>query len=308
MKTRRCNVGHMASEAMTEADRVLLSALAARGHKVTPSQLKRWRAAGLLPTPERVAGGRGQGRRSTAYPEGTVARAAAVAEIVIDGRVPLRHAATVLFLRGFEVPEKTLKVSYVNFLNEMSAFVGAADGDPRDAADRAAQKMRRRAKRSLLGQTLIARGGTYGARQGSQLDDALVAGTAALFMGVDPSSEAAEAIAQIHGSPQSEQQDVFLALKLASVDNLRQTLQDSTLDSLTAARKTYAELINVFAKVHAAQEDAGQILLAPGIRDLSKIDDVSKAVAILVVASMIKQNSTFLDMLKQLRKSAEILP
>ena len=298
----------MASEAMTEADRGLLSALAARGHQVTPSQLKRWRAAGLLPTPERVAGGRGQGRRSTAYPAGTVARAAAVAEIVIDGSVRLRHAATVLFLRGFEVPEKTLTVSYAKFLGELSAFVGGADGDPRDAADRVAQKMRRRAKRSLLGQTLIARGGTYGARQGSQLDDALVAETAALFTGAEPSSEAAEAIAQIRGSPQSEHEDVLLALKLANVDNLQQTLLNSTLDSLTEARKTYAELIDLFAKGHAAQEDAGQILLAPGIRDLSKIDDVSKAVAILVVASMIKQNSTFLDMFKQLRKSAEILP
>ena len=297
----------MADGVMTEADRGLLSALADQGHEVTPSQLKRWRAAGLLPTPERVAGGRGQGRRSTAYPEGTVARAAAVADIVIHGRVPLRRAATVLFLRGFDVPEDTLKVSFTKLLDELSAFVDGADGDPRDAADRVGQQMRRRSKRSLLGQTLIARDGTYGARQGSQLDDALTAGAAALFTGVEPSSEAAEAIAQIHGAPQSEQQDVLVALKLANVNTLQQTLQNSTIHTLTAARKSLKEMIDLLARVHAPQEDAGQVLLAPGIEDLSKIDDVSKAVTILVVASMIEQNSTFLDELKHLLNLAEML-
>lgn len=115
----------------------------------------------------------------------------------------------------------------------------------------------------------------------------------------------AEAIAQIRGSPQSEHEDVLLALKLANVDNLQQTLLNSTVDSLTEARKTYAELIDLFAKGHAAQEDAGQIQLAPGIEDLSKVDDVSNAVTILVVASMIKQNTKFLGKLKTFTESRE---
>jgi len=308
-QTSRCNVAAVTeAHKGTQADSALRAALGERGVTVTDTQLKRWRHAGLLPSPIRVAAGRGQGRRSTHYPPGTVDLAAAVAKVVIDDRVSLRHAPAVLFARGFAVAEKTLKVSYATILGELAAVVDRVDGDPRDAVDKVAQQARRRAKRSLLGRTLISRDGTYGGRQNSQLDDALAAGYAAVFTGVEPSADAAKAINRIYGSPQSEENDPFRAAAVISVARLQDTLHHSTFDSLVTARQIFGETLDLFARVHSAQDQAGQLHLAPGIEDPSIMDDVTKATAVLLMASTIEHDPTYVQQHQQQMKSAETLP
>jgi len=98
-ETSRCNVGDMASKAVTQADRGLLSALVDRGHRATPSQLKRWRAAGLLAPPLQRSAGRGKGRLSESYPPEAVEQAASIIEL-LGHSVPLEHMAVAMVVRG----------------------------------------------------------------------------------------------------------------------------------------------------------------------------------------------------------------
>src|SRR4051794_16712295 len=70
--TRRVPEQGGANSKVTNADRDLIQTLAVHGVSVTPTQLKRWRAANLLPTPLQRTAGRGRGRPSETYPVGAV--------------------------------------------------------------------------------------------------------------------------------------------------------------------------------------------------------------------------------------------
>src|SRR5688500_10577881 len=95
---------------VTRADRDLIAALGQRGLDVTPTQLKRWRGAVLLPGPVRTAHGRGLGRTSDAYPDGALDQAAAIAELAAR-RMALKEIALSLYLDGFPVAhEKVVAV------------------------------------------------------------------------------------------------------------------------------------------------------------------------------------------------------
>ena len=293
----------------TEADRQLIGEVrTVTGRALTASQLKRWRAAGLLPSPKRLAAGRGAGRRSTHYPEGTAALAVAVAEVVIDRRTPLRHAAAAVFRRGFDLSEQTVKAAYTAILDDFEAPVRNAAGNRADAADNLGLQMVRRAKRSTLGQTYIARGGTYGARRNSQLADALTAGTAGLFAGTPPSEEAAESIKMIYGAPQLEPQDIAHTLNVGNTTNLQNTLHKSTVASLSQAREVLNETMALFGRVHEAQTQTGEMALFPGIGDLTLMGEVERSVAILVIATAIDLNPAYMESHNQLVESAQSLP
>jgi hypothetical protein len=119
----RCNVQTVETGVdMTEADARLLAELTSLGVSVTARQLKRWRAAGLLPIPIQVSAGRGHGRRSVTYPAATAELVVAVADMLQDGWL-LRYLAFGLFARGYEVSEAALKRSYRAVIHDVREMV-----------------------------------------------------------------------------------------------------------------------------------------------------------------------------------------
>jgi hypothetical protein len=93
------------------ADAALIAAAGERGAAPTPTQLERWRAAGLLPRNEQRGAGRGRGSVSTVPPE--------AADLVIwlgaharPGR-PLGDLALEAFGAGLPIPEATLRAAWI---------------------------------------------------------------------------------------------------------------------------------------------------------------------------------------------------
>src|SRR5580658_1961640 len=94
----------------SHADVTLITELAAHGLTVSAAQLERWRAAGLLPKPERRWLGRGAGSTS-AYPPGAFRIAAQLSAVTGQGYT-LHHAALALFVGGHHVDEAPLRAAF----------------------------------------------------------------------------------------------------------------------------------------------------------------------------------------------------
>ncbi len=106
----------MVSSGPTEVDRVLLAEVAALGRHVTWRQLKRWRGERLVPSPVRPGAGRGKGRPSLRYPEGTARVVAKVAEVLGAG-FSFGEAALALFLAGLPVREDLVRRALLKALD-----------------------------------------------------------------------------------------------------------------------------------------------------------------------------------------------
>ncbi len=296
--TRRCNVVGPARDALTTADRQLTDQLAARGYQVTPHQLKRWRAAGLLPPPSQQARGRGPGRRSTAYPEGSAERAEAIAYLLAQ-HVPLRYIALVLFTRSFPIDEKRLTVAYAQFLDDIEALA-YDEHDPSDGADRLAQHLRRRAKRVPLGRRWIARGNTYGARRGSLLEAALVTLTSTVFADARPDEQAGQAVSQIVGAPAELAGDLAARLQLTTLPALRATLGELAPGELVRARDLLTRSLSVTAQLqHLTVSITGEAI-AEGLSDRELVDELGHALGILSMAAVLRGLPGYEHALEQL--------
>ncbi len=273
-------------ERLTEADRQLQNELRAHGRHGTPSQFKRWRGAGLLPSPVQQSRGRGAGRRSVAYPPGAADQATVILEL-LEQNVPLRYTAIILFARGFQLDEKTLAAAYSEFLNDVEALAVHED-DLSDGADRLAQQLRRRAKRIPLARQWIARAGTYGARRGSVFENGLVALTTALLAGEHPDEQAGGAIRQLVGAPAAAGADFLDRLELSSFPALRETLARLTPGELDRARALLRRSLSVTADLQQRALSATGEPIAEGLSDWDLLDEVAQALAILPVAAVLR--------------------
>jgi len=112
----RCNVTRVTGRSGTAADRAVLNDVEALGQTVTPRQLKRWRQALLVPSPERPGAGRGHGRPSLRYPDGTTQVVAQVAGVLQAG-YSLHDAALALFLAELTVPEDLVRRALLEALD-----------------------------------------------------------------------------------------------------------------------------------------------------------------------------------------------
>ncbi len=283
---------------MTDADRQLTDQLAARGYEVTPDQLKRWRAAGLLPGPIQRSQGRGAGRRSVGYPEGAVERAEAIAGLLRQ-RVPLRYIAVVLFARGFPVDEERLTVAYAQFLDDVETLA-SGEHDRTDGADRLAQHLRRRAKRIPLGRRWIARGNTYGARRGSALETALVTLTTTLFADECPNEQASAAVSQIVGAPADTADDIAARLQLMTLPALRETLLELAPGELVRARDLLTRSVSVAAHLQHLTVSITGTTIAEGLCDRELVDELGDALGILAMAAVLSGVSGYEQALEQL--------
>jgi len=241
VQTSRCNVAAVTEARKgTQADGELRAALGERGVTVTATQLKRWRHAGLLPSPIRVAAGRGQGRRSTHYPPGTVELAAAVATVVTTMRVPLDYAAAVLFWGGVDVPFDRIITSYKNIFDRIESKL-AVEPIREDAADKIAQNVIRRAPRTTIGPSYISRNNVHGARQASAFGTAITAAASVLFADGSVDQIAADAITQITGAPPVNADALDRQLQLLNVTLLRSRVDLLTLEMFVHTRNTVAD-------------------------------------------------------------------
>lgn len=282
MQTSRCNVaGVTEAQKGTQADSELRAALSERGVTVSADQLKRWRHAGLLPSPIRVAAGRGQGRRSTNYPSGTVELAAAVATVVTTMRVPLDYAAAVLFWTGVDVPFDRIITAYKNIFDRIESEL-AGEPDRGDAADKIAQKIIRRAPRTTIGRSYIARNNVHGARQASTFGTAIPAIASAVFADGSVDQIAADAITQIAGAPQVNADALDRQLQILNVTSLRSRVDLLTLDMLVDTRNMVA---NSDAMATLRLHDAATAsAISPLLRQAESFDCLGGAIGLLTAA------------------------
>lgn len=126
---------------ISRADQSLIAELSKRGITVSPTQLERWRQAGLQPPNRRRWLGRGSGSVSQYQPE-AVDQAADLTKLVKRGR-PLADVALIMFARGYWVREDALRRGYRETLSwlESLATSTASDADLFDAAEAFASKM-----------------------------------------------------------------------------------------------------------------------------------------------------------------------
>jgi hypothetical protein len=122
---------------------MLLAACKSGGRRVTQSQLKRWRGAGLLQRPRQE---HPRGRRGSVswYPEAAVEQALAVAELLGDERRRNDWVLVQLWWRGMWIDEAVLRARLVEHFDAVSRDarkLAATHEDPLDAADAAVRGM-----------------------------------------------------------------------------------------------------------------------------------------------------------------------
>jgi hypothetical protein len=109
---------HMSDTLFTEAASWLMVALAERGYRITPVQLKNWHQIGLIPRPVRRSLGRGRGT-VTLYPEGTEARLTRVCAIRAEpGRFDPEQARWRLWWEGWDVDPSLVRRALIAKLDD----------------------------------------------------------------------------------------------------------------------------------------------------------------------------------------------
>lgn len=242
---------------------------------------------GLLPTPTRTARGRGRGRTSDSYPEGTADRAACIAELVTVG-IPLRDIALHLFVRGHDVDIDVLVRACRVQLQSMRSLTAGQE----DPADAVAQRLRAGAKRSPVGRAWIRRARTYGARRGSDLEDALVALTS-LWIGQDkPSDKAIAAFGHIFGT--SEAECVASSVADLHLDHLDATLDYVSIEKLKEARALYWRIKRIVAQIVGLQKAVDATPLGVGLEDHQLLDwRVVDSIAIIIFVHILAIHPNF---------------
>jgi len=225
---------------VTQADRGLLGALADRGHQATPSQLKRWRAAGLLAPPLQRGAGRGKGRPSESYPPEAVEQAASIIEL-LGHSVPLKQMAVAMLVRGAPVTEKAVRESFLDILAEPPS--NADDDELADRADQLSTDLQRRARRNPLLHHWSVRARGHGESGRLVLSDMLSALTQLIVTGTFPSPEAETATSHILGLEPDQTVELFRVMNNLSPEVLRATASDVTLTELSSARQTLSNIV-----------------------------------------------------------------
>lgn len=234
----------------TQADRALIEHAAQHGVGVTPGQLKRWRTAGLLPTPARTAHGRGQGRTSDAYPPDAFTLVVPIARLVAEGN-PLREVALWLYLSNAPVNVSVVRRSFTECVQWVCDRVDTTTDE--DAADHLAQRILPELHRRLLGRMMIAKAGTYGARQGS-LGEALAAMMGQQFGPDSATQEGLEVVASLTGLTDPDDIAALVgALSSTTLNMLSQTLDNLSDDDLRDACDRCCALGGHLARMIAPQ-------------------------------------------------------
>lgn len=275
-----------ATRTLTEADRSLIADVADLGYRVTATQLKRWRAAGLLPTPSRRARGRGRGRTSDAYSTGTSERVVLIAELVAH-KTPLREVPLHLFIRGFHVEEDGLLGAYRELLDWIRSWI-FADEDPEDAADRVAQHLRRHSKRHPFGRAWIVRTGTYGARRSSTVEDAWVAVITLFLAEGSPSAEAINALGIVTG--ETEPEELSAAIAHRSLNTLQEALNTFSGKDLHKARTLFDRTKSDGQRMQQVQEHSGSFELASGLADGETLGELGDILGVLLIAHKVRSD------------------
>lgn len=136
----------------------LLEAATAEGLDLTPEKLHRWRKAGLMPSPELRALGRGLGT-SASYPSTALAQALTIGALLQRSR-DLKIVRWALFIDGFPISMRLLRAQLREEADRLLAekielLVAAGYSDESDEAaqrfsDRLGRKARRRARSPLF--------------------------------------------------------------------------------------------------------------------------------------------------------------
>lgn len=276
----------MSGPAPTPADQDLINQLAAAGYKVTPRELKRWRAEGLLRSPLQKSMGRGRGRASVAYPAEALAQARDIARCM-QGKIPMRYVALSFFPQHIPVNAGLVKKGYLALLDEIDGELGSEieDGDPVDAV---AQKQLRRAKRTPLGRSWISRSGAYGARRGSDLEDMLVGLVGLVFEDAQPSENARAAITRIAGAPDEAEEEFLTAIASTTLSNLRSTVETMTTGDLRTARDVFEEMQRYVAEAQSLHARTDAPPSAAGLADIEPVEPVWQAFQILIIATLLR--------------------
>lgn len=274
----QAGLGWGARVGLDRPDQQLRQQLLEVGTTAGPQQFKRWREAGLLAGPIRRSAGRGKGRPSVGYPLEAVAQASAIVRCLGDG-VPLRYIAAIMFYREVPVPEQAVRASYLAMLTDFEGLL-PSEHDLGDAADKLAQHLRRRAKRSAIGRAWTARADTYGARAGSPVEDALSALTASLFAHEQASPSGLAALIAVVGAPPDATPVVEATLQAASLTQARDALTGASLDELQAAR-TYTRHLHAIAVALSDAARSTAPTLAHGFDDAHLNDDFARAFTVL---------------------------
>jgi len=281
-------VAHKSRGLPTQADGQLLGALTQRGFQISATQLKGWRAAGLLPTPQRTARGRGRGRTSDAYPTGTVDRASVIAELVAK-RVPLSEVHLRLFARGHEVEEELIVSSYWKLLDWLRGLADESEG----GSDALAQAMRQRAKRNAFGRRWIRRAGTYGARRGSVVENALVALTTLFFDDDDyePSVEAKAALGIVAGT--SDAESLVNTISKLNLDGLEMSLEYASGDHFRQARDIYLRSRDVVKELALLQPVEGMETIPPELTDKEMENEFGDIIGMLAMCGILDERPEY---------------
>jgi hypothetical protein len=137
----------MPRSGISRADAALIAACAAHGVHVSPYQLERWRAAGILERNHRRGLGRGRGSTAT-IPDGVLPRVLALAKFARQGKPSPWTDPLVRFALGQSSPEEVVRAEFRAEIDSLSTMlaVDAGAGDEADdqrfaAADRLARRI-----------------------------------------------------------------------------------------------------------------------------------------------------------------------
>ncbi len=252
----------LASEGLSpgpsRADQELISGAKQAGALVSQRQLKRWRAAGLLPSPTRRGLGRGRGSRSV-YPPGTLERVLALARLPRRARTP-GAAVLSLFALGYEVEEAALRRAHSDWVMQTEERLrqGAGSADPLDMAEAAAMRMLGPFLRTRLGRQYLRRLRHRGEPPRDVLVSAMTGLTSLVVSGEPSSSEAIreyldaagapQALARAGLSPEQAMRElladpaVLQGLAAISLRRLASTFADASMDELDQARRALASI------------------------------------------------------------------
>ncbi len=233
---------------LTAADAMLLEALAARGWQVSPRQLKRWRAEGLLAPPIQRSAGRGLGRPSLTYPAEAVEQADCIAVLLSQG-VPLHYAAVGMMLRKVPVNLSALRTSLKALLRVDRPVEWMTQDEAADYADAVAQRAvvttdrtgSRRLRQQIRRHPLT----RYWSQQVSRLQgaryelllDIMVGLLTSFFAHVAPSEVTKKLITRILQLTDEQMDAFFSTIRILTRENLLDFIDVVTVEQLYAARE-----------------------------------------------------------------------
>ncbi len=227
----RCNLALVTNWPPTAADRALLREVEALGQTVTRRQLKRWRQERLVPPPEQPGAGRGKGRPSLHYPQGTAQVVAKVAQVVGDG-YSFHEAALALFLADLPVPEGLVRQALLDALDIAPAVQREPDPDQRiELVSRLVPVVKRLARRHPVmrhlsrrshGQVLLGpEGQKYRGRPPEVMNDFLHSVISPLLLG-EANIDGRAALAHVLDLNESEVPTLEARLKTLTIDGLQE--------------------------------------------------------------------------------------